>query len=142
MLKPNRITVVQNLSPEPLEGHFDKIKIQRMLNNLFKNAFEAMLSGGTLTITTMRTENEFILTVEDTGSGIEDTDKLFTPFHTTKLNGMGLGLVSVKQTIEAHYGTIEVDSEPGEGACFTLRFPVNESYAGNNTTMVNAIINT
>ena len=141
MLKPKKVTVEQNLCPEPLEWQFDKIKIQRMLNNLFKNAFEAMPNGGTLTISTRRSENEIIVTVKDTGSGIKDTDKLFTPFHTTKLNGMGLGLISVKQTVEAHHGSIEVDSEMGEGTCFTLHFPVDESYAGNNTTMVNNIIN-
>ncbi|MCW4012735.1 MAG: ATP-binding protein [Candidatus Bathyarchaeota archaeon] len=142
MLKPTNIQVEQNLYPEPLEGYFDKIKIQRMLNNLFKNAFEAMPKGGTLTIETRRSDNEVIVTVKDTGSGIKDTEKLFTPFHTTKLNGMGLGLISVKQTIEVHHGTIEVDSKLGEGTCFTLHFPVGESYAGNNTTMVNTIINT
>ena len=141
MLKPKRVKIEMNLYPEPLEWHFDKIKIQRMLNNLFKNAFEAMPNGGTLSIGSKRSENEIIVTVRDTGSGIEDTDKLFTPFHTTKLNGMGLGLISVKQTIEAHHGSIEVNSEVGEGTCFTLHFPVDEGYTGNNTTIVNTIIN-
>ena len=142
MLKPKNIKVEKNLCQEPLEWHFDKIKIQRMLNNLFKNAFEAMPNGGTLTISTRRSENEIIVTIRDTGSGIENTGKLFTPFHTTKLNGMGLGLISVKQTIEAHHGSIDVDSEVDDGTCFTLHFPIDESYAGNNTTIVNAITNT
>lgn len=139
VLRPNNIQFVQNLYPAPFERPFDKVKIQRMLDNLIKNAIEAMPYGGTLTVTTSRTKDELILSVEDTGQGMVDTSKLFTPFHTTKLNGMGLGLISVKQTVEAHNGVISVLSEPGKGTCFTIRFPVDEDYTGNSTTILSTI---
>jgi len=50
--------------------------------------------------------------------------KLFTPFFTTKPAGMGLGLPVIQQTLEAHCGRVEVESVPGEGACFRLVLPV------------------
>ncbi len=139
MLKPASITIETDLYNAPLEGQFDKIKIQRMLDNLFKNAIEAMPNGGTLSISSTRAQSELILSICDTGMGIENIDKLFTPFHTTKLNGMGLGLISVKQTVDAHNGSVSVESTPGEGTCFTISFPVDPDYTANNTTILNTI---
>jgi len=73
------------------------------------------------------------LTVSDTGIGIpEDViQSLFKPFHTTKEGGLGLGLYYCKRTVEAHEGTIELDSEVGAGTTFTIKIPVfTEDYLG------------
>ena len=139
LLIPKNIEIKKDLYPEPLESSFDKIKIQRMLNNLIRNAIEAMPDGGELTIKTMKEDLEIIVSIEDTGVGIKEVDKLFTPFISTKINGMGLGLVSVKQTVEDHNGGITVESEPGIGTKVTLRFPVEQDYIGNNATRLNSI---
>jgi len=139
LLIPKNIEVIKVLYPEPLVGSFDKIKIQRMLNNLLRNAVEAMPQGGTLTIATKRSDAEIMAVIEDTGMGIKEIDKLFIPFTTSKLNGMGLGLVSVKKTVEAHDGTIKVESTPGKGTKFTLRFPLLEDQTGSNATRLNSI---
>ncbi len=120
---PENVEVETILSPEPLVGMFDKVKIQRMVYNLVKNAVEAMPEGGRLTVETGREGGWLVVSVGDTGVGIEDMGKLFTPFHTTKPNGMGLGLVSVKQTVDLHRGRIKVESEPGVGTCFRVYLP-------------------
>jgi signal transduction histidine kinase len=138
LIVPDNINVQTNLCENPSEHMLDKMKIQRMLNNLFRNAFEAMDQGGALTISTIRL-NGTQIRVRDTGVGIEDTSKLFKPFHTTKINGMGLGLVSVKQTIEKHGGVIEVESEKGVGTEFIIRIPEDSGHIGMSDTRLNSI---
>ena len=142
LIIPDNITIERHLCETPIEHMLDKIKIQKMLNNLFRNAFEAMNEGGTLTISTRKSVHGTIIKVKDTGIGIEDITRLFKPFHTTKLNGIGLGLVSVKQTVEKHGGVIEVESEKGVGTEFTIRIPEDSDYMGMRDTRLNSIMNT
>ncbi len=142
MIVPDNIVIEKKLYPDPIDHMLDKIKIQRMLNNLFKNAFEAMPNGGTLTISTKKCVHGTTVMIQDTGIGVEDLDLLFTPFHTTKINGMGLGLISVKQTIENHGGTIEVESEKGVGTKFIIRIPENPDQKGTNETRLSNMITT
>ncbi len=139
---PDHIKVETDLYENPVEHLMDKIKIQRMLDNLIRNAIEAMGDGGTLTISTRKCKHGTELKISDTGSGIEDMSKLFTPFHTTKINGMGLGLISVKQTLDAHNCMLEVESEPGKGTTFTIRFPEDPDYMGNSATKLSSITTT
>jgi signal transduction histidine kinase len=101
----------------------DKIRVHRVLDNLIRNAIEAMPEGGRLTITTSVEGGGVRLTVADTGVGIQNVDELFKPFVTTKKNGMGLGLVSCKYAVEAHGGTLSVESRPGEGTRFIIDLP-------------------
>ena len=63
--------------------------------------------------------------MEDDGAGIAaaDVEKLFTPFFTTREEGTGLGLATVQRIVDGHGGTVTVDSAPGAGTCFTVRFP-------------------
>lgn len=140
LIVPENITIHQNLCEDPIEHMLDKIKIQRMLDNLFRNAFEAMTMGGILTISTRKCLHGTEIKVQDTGVGIVDTSKLFTPFHTTKINGMGLGLVSVKQTVEKHSGVIEVVSEQGEGTEFIIRIPKDPNHMGMRDTRLKNMI--
>jgi signal transduction histidine kinase len=65
--------------------------------------------------------------VKDTGIGISEDilSKLFTPFYTTKSDGMGLGLAFCKQAVETHGGSIAVESKVGVGTTFTIRLPMN-----------------
>lgn len=127
LIVPENIIIEKHLCEDPVQHMLDKIKIQRMFDNLFRNAFEAMPQGGVLSIYTRKCLHGTEIRIHDTGIGVEDINKLFRPFHTTKLNGMGLGLVSVKQTVEMHGGFIEVESEFGVGTEFTIRIPQEES---------------
>ena len=70
--------------------------------------------------------NAILIKVEDTGVGIpeENLDKLFDLFFTTRSGGTGLGLTNVKKIVEAHRGTIEVQSTLGEGTTFWITLPV------------------
>jgi len=65
------------------------------------------------------------LSIADQGGGIphENLDKIFEPLFTTKARGIGLGLAVTKATVEGHGGTIEVESEVGEGSTFTITLP-------------------
>jgi len=107
----------------------DANQIQQVVVNLLMNAADAVgAEGGTIRIATAEAAvpRAVELTVEDSGRGIapEDMDHLFEPFFTTKGNrGLGLGLAVTWGIVEAHHGTIEVKSEPGHGARFTVRLP-------------------
>ncbi len=106
-------------------------EIQQVFVNLVKNAAEAvneLEGGGVVRISAGRTGNTVWATVSDTGPGI-DLEKqriIFDPFYTTKApgKGTGLGLNIVYRIVTKYRGTITVDSRPGQGAMFELRFPV------------------
>ena len=107
----------------------DPSALASSLLNLCINAAHAMPEGGTLSLRTRAgTDGSLELSVADTGSGIPPNvrSRIFDPFFTTKAlgKGSGLGLALVAATVRAHGGTISVDSAPGLGSCFTLRFPV------------------
>jgi len=79
---------------------------------------QAMPDGGALTITTKKEGQSASINVADTGMGIppENISKLFEPLFTTKSRGVGLGLAIVKSMIEAHGGTVTVESDVGRGS--------------------------
>jgi hypothetical protein len=95
--------------------------------NLFLNARDAMEGGGHLAIATSHRDGLVRVTVRDSGSGIaaENLARIFDPFFTTKgaRKGTGLGLSVSYGIVREHGGDIEVESEPGKGACFLLVFP-------------------
>lgn len=99
-------------------------KLQQALVNLVKNSIEAALDGGSVELRLVRREDQVILKVVDSGTGIPGGFDVFEPFQTTKPEGTGLGLSIVKQIVLAHRGSIDWESAPGEGTTFTLIFPV------------------
>ena len=111
----------------------DARQLKQVLFNLIVNALQAMPNGGMLTISTSygpatTRQGKFVrVRVRDTGVGImpEHRQRLFQPFFTTKPEGKGTGLgLSISLGIvENHGGTIEVESEPGRGSCFTVLLP-------------------
>jgi sensor domain CHASE-containing protein/anti-sigma regulatory factor (Ser/Thr protein kinase) len=126
---PQNINVVTDFSDEFLAILLDVAKFQRVLDNLIRNAVEAMPKGGTLTVRSRRMSDAIHIEVEDTGIGIrrDDVGKLFQPFYTTKPTGTGLGLVSSKTVIEALGGTIKIESTPGVGTKVTLMLPIRKN---------------
>jgi signal transduction histidine kinase len=108
----------------------DPTQLQQVLVNLVVNSIQAMPRGGRLTVTTRAGDDHILLVVEDTGIGMteEVRDKLFTPFFTTKDigQGTGLGLPVVHGIVTSHGGSIQVESELGHGARFTIKLPIRE----------------
>jgi len=110
-------------------------QLLQVLINLITNACQAMEGGGELSIGTRLGPGEVLeLSVSDTGTGIptRDLQRIFEPFYTTKTAGVGtgLGLSIVSRIVEHHRGTILVESQPGEGATFTVRLPARAAPAG------------
>jgi two-component system NtrC family sensor kinase len=107
----------------------DAGQLQQVFMNIIFNAAEAMDGNGTLTLRTSydAARDEVAVAISDTGHGIKEEDKkrLFEPFFTTKDvgKGTGLGLAISYGIIQKHHGTIEVQSEAGRGATFTIRLP-------------------
>jgi signal transduction histidine kinase len=96
------------------------------LLNLILNADHAMPSGGDLIMTTRHDGSWILLDVIDTGTGMteEVRGRIFQAFFSTRPSGSGLGLPTTRKIVEAHGGTIRVQSEPGKGSQFTIRLPV------------------
>jgi two-component system NtrC family sensor kinase len=92
------------------------------------NALDAMANKGTLTVETGAQGSGIGVRISDTGPGIppENMQKIFQPFYTTKIDtgGTGLGLSIAHRIIANHQGTIEVSSEPGQGATFAITLPL------------------
>jgi signal transduction histidine kinase len=103
----------------------DQDLFKQALLNLLLNAEQAMSDGGEIILQSSRTPEGVQLDVIDTGCGIEPErlEKIFRPFHTSKPGGTGLGLPTTRKIIEAHGGSIRVQSDPGKGTKFSLRLP-------------------
>ena len=110
-------------APMPIDA--DPELLHRALSNLVLNAMDAMPDGGTLTLSARPADETVELRVSDTGTGLtlEECERLFTPYYTTKLHGTGLGLAIVQSVIADHAGTIAVESRAGGGATFIITLP-------------------
>jgi len=111
----------------------DSGQLQQVFMNIILNAVEAMNGNGTLTLRTSLdpARQEVAVEIVDTGHGIKEEDKrrLFEPFFTTKEvgKGTGLGLAISYGIVKKHQGTIDVRSEIGQGAAFTVRLPLKKT---------------
>jgi len=103
----------------------DETQVKQVLFNVIKNALQAMEDGGILKAETQLADRFVSVIIEDNGPGI-DPEKLgaiYEPYHTTKAEGTGLGMMIVQRIMRDHGGEIEINSEPGRGTRLTLRFP-------------------
>ena len=127
--QPARVQTVTSLQCSGCWLYGNETQLSQLLLNLIINAFHAMeTGGGTLTLSTGADAEHLTLRVADTGAGIpaDALPHIFEPFFTTKESGKGtgLGLAIVHQVTESHHGDIQVESAPGKGSVFTLRFPL------------------
>jgi len=122
---PVGVSIVDETWSEPTM-RIDRQKMQRVLVNIIKNAFDAMPEGGVLTFRSEEKDKNVFLSIKDTGTGMSQAalQNLWTPLFTTKAKGMGFGLSICKRIVEAHCGRIFVESAPGEGTTFVIVLPV------------------
>jgi two-component system cell cycle sensor histidine kinase/response regulator CckA len=145
------ITIHKSLETDIWAVEIDQAQIEQVLINLYVNAQQAMPSGGDLTLKTrnvtldeayvrnykVKPGNYVMLTVTDTGVGIDDRakERIFEPFFTTREmgRGRGLGLASAYGIIRGHQGIINIYSEEGQGTTFNLFLPATEKAAVKET---------
>lgn len=122
MLEANGITVIEPTSDAM--AAYDRDLLHQALVNLVRNAAEAMVAGGTLTLEVITEEGGCGLIVRDSGPGIaaDAIDRIFNPFFTTRDAGTGLGLAIVHRILDAHGGSIAVHNDGG--AVFVLTLPL------------------
>jgi len=122
----------------------DHAQLKQAFMNIGKNAMEAMLEGGTLSIVAENSgDGTVAVTFSDTGQGMSEEDlvTVFEPFFTTKSHGVGMGLAVVHRIVTSHHGTIHIDSTPGEGTSIRVTFPSRRMYAGRLQTEVSEEVN-
>lgn len=122
----DREVLVEVEGPEVLPTiKADRGQIKQAFFNIVRNAIQVMQGGGLLKIILTESDRYMSVAFRDTGPGIsaEDLRHIYEPYHTTKLEGTGLGLMIVQRIMRDHGGEIEVDSAPEKGTTFTLYFP-------------------
>jgi signal transduction histidine kinase len=130
VIQKSGVELVVQIAPNTPPLYIDYYRVQTALFNLIQNALEAMPQGGKMILSAkVSPEKQAIaLTVEDTGSGIspEMRKKICEPFFSTHPGEgiRGLGLAIVQDTVKAHAGSIDIQSEPGKGTSITLLFPI------------------
>ncbi len=106
----------------------DPDQIRQVLDNLLRNAIEATPSGGRVALAARRDGAGVVITVSDTGAGIEPDHlpRIFDLYFTTKPDGTGIGLAVTHQIVVAHGGALDVESRPGEGTRMILRLSLED----------------
>lgn len=126
----NTIKLFKSFAVDPKPVYASKNQLRQVFLNMISNAKDAMPDGGTLTVKTEAGDDAVKVIFSDTGVGIkkEAIDKIFDAFYTTKdsVKGVGLGLSVCYGFILDHGGDIEVESEPGSGATFTIILPTQK----------------
>ncbi len=116
-------------APETVLINGDPIRLSQVLANLLDNAIKYTPAGGKVKLSLQTADNQILLSIQDTGIGIAATDqplvfdRLFRADSSRSEPGMGLGLSLVKAVVEAHQGSIELDSQPRQGSCFKVLLP-------------------
>ena len=122
---PQFAAIVFDVRAADLDIAADAEQMTQVLLNLVINAAQAMNGRGTIHISAAQTGGMVEITVRDEGPGLPDETRehLFEPFFTTKHRGTGLGLATARRIVEAHNGTISLESAPGDGTTARIRLP-------------------
>jgi len=122
---PERLTLSLDIAPSLPRVRADRALLGRAITNLFENALHAMPGPGRLALSVTRGEDGIVLTVSDTGLGMdqEALERAFEPYFSTKASGTGLGLPIARRNVELNGGRISVDSARGRGTTVTVWLP-------------------
>jgi signal transduction histidine kinase len=125
----HNVIIERSPHSEPLMIRVDADLVKQAILNIVINGVQAMAHGGTLRIATFRDGDAAVINVRDEGPGIpaEIRDKIYNLYFTTKQGGSGIGLAMTYRVVQLHQGSVEFESVEGQGATFSLRFPINES---------------
>ena len=120
------------LCEEVLSVVGSKALLIELFATILENAFEAVMDGGNVTLSVCRIDDWARVTVTDTGVGIKDEDmeKVFDPFYTSKMRGVGMGLAKAYMIVEDHRGQIRFVSRAGEGTTCTVLLPLGRRESG------------
>jgi PAS domain S-box-containing protein len=123
------VAVTLDLAAELPKVDGDRVQLQQVLLNLLVNACDAMDRGGgerLLTVTTRQEKGDVVIAVCDQGPGIppEQIELIFSPFVTSKTEGIGLGLAICRSIVAAHHGTLRASNNAGRGATFRVTLPI------------------
>jgi PAS domain S-box-containing protein len=124
--KGRGVEIVRHLPDDGCVAIGDREKLKQVTINIVVNALEAMKQGGTLTATVRASGESVVMSIEDTGPGIDSAvlASVFDPFFTTKEAGTGLGLSIVRKIVDQHGGDVVIDSAQGRGARVTVSIPM------------------
>lgn len=125
-LKADGINCSFHVDPEDMRVQMDRNLMEEVITRLVINAWQACENVNNAKIVVNVMYDQYmrpLIKVLDNGTGIPPNiiDKIFIPFYTTKRNKSGIGLSICRQIVSAHGGTINVESEPDKGTCFTIR---------------------
>ena len=130
----DRAPIAVQIDADPPDFHTDAGLLRQIVINLLTNGLDAVEKGGRVSLTAEPKQDEVVILVRDTGTGIppDDLRRIFEPFYTTKGRGKGtgLGLAICRELVAALGGKIEVESTAGEGSVFTVRLPLRQAPAG------------
>lgn len=123
-----RVPVPIDVQAEPLRGRWDPLRLEQSVANLLSNAVKYG-AGRPIRVRGAREGDQALISVQDQGIGIdkEHQARIFERFERAVgpgISGLGVGLFIARRLVEAHGGTLQVESEPGEGATFTIRLPL------------------
>ncbi len=122
----NQVIITTDMASDLPLVEVDPDRVKQVLLNIFLNSLAAMQNGGELKIKLACEKDNIVVLVSDTGTGIEmkDLPHIYDPYFTSKPAGTGLGLAVVQKIMEAHGGSINVESESGKGTTVRLQFPL------------------
>ena len=129
-IENSAIPISVQLEPDRIEGTWDRLRIDQVITNLVSNALKYGMEKP-IAIRASVNGDRVTITVRDEGIGIspENFDRIFERFERvterSKGEGLGMGLWITKQIVEAHGGTVAVESEPGKGSTFTVQLPLH-----------------
>lgn len=127
------VSIDQHFFKGEIECCIDPEQFRQVVLNILRNSVQALPRGGKIDVysklVASEKEDEVILKIVDNGEGMspEIQEKLFTPFFTTKDGGTGLGLPTVKKIVEAHKGSVEIESALAKGTTVQVRFPARKN---------------
>ncbi|MFE5320435.1 PAS domain S-box protein [Paenibacillus sp. NPDC056579] len=123
----NNVQIMVSLSDDPIMLYCSEVQMKQLFINLLKNCIEAMPNGGQVEVAVYLQMDKIKVRINDNGSGIPQDRLAFLgePFYTTKEKGTGLGLMMCFKIIEAHQGTIDIQSQIDEGTTVDITLPLH-----------------